>query len=92
MQGKIVVTAMEQTPEFFKTLGDGSTNAIIVQNRELFTYYAFKLLYDFNHNGLTTNGLSSWQGKPIPVDVNTGVLVVTKDNVGPMLTSTSTAN
>ena len=89
MQGKVVVTAMEQTPEFFKTLQDGSTTAIIVQNRELFTYYAFKLLYDFNHNGLTTNGLSSWNGKPIPVNVNTGVLVVTKDNVGPMLKSPS---
>ena len=89
LQGKIVVTAMEQTPEFFKTLEDGSTTAIIVQNRELFTYYAFKLLYDFNHNGLTTNGLSSWQGKPIPVNVNTGVLTVTKDNVGPMLKSVS---
>lgn len=89
MQGKVVVTAMEQTPEFFKTLQDGSTTAIIVQNRELFTYYAFRLLYDFNHNGLTTNGLSSWAGKPIPVNVNTGVLVVTKDNVGPMLKSPS---
>ncbi len=87
-QGKIVVTAMEQTPEFFKTLTTGSTTAIIVQNRELFTYYAFRLLYDFNHNGLSTNGLTSWEGKPIPVNVNTGVLVVTKDNVGPMLANT----
>ena len=83
--GKVVVTAMEQTPQFFKTVEDGSTSAIIVQNRELFTYYAFKMLYDFNHDGLTTNGLVSWQGRPIPVDVNTGVLVVTKANVGPML-------
>ena len=89
MQGKVVVTAMEQTPEFFQTLADGSTTAIIVQNRELFTYYAFKLLHDFNHNGLTTNGLSKWQGKPIPVNVNTGVLVITKDNVGPMLKAVS---
>ena len=88
-QGKVVVTAMEQTPQFFKTLLDGSTTAIIVQNRELFTYYAFRLLYDFNHNGLSTNGLTGWQGKPIPVNVNTGVLVVTKDNVGPMLKAAS---
>jgi ABC-type sugar transport system substrate-binding protein len=86
--GKIVVTAMEQTPEFFNTLKEGSTNAIIVQNRELFTYYAFKLLYDFNHNGLTTNGLSSWDGTPIPVNIDTGVLVVTKDSVDKMLAST----
>ena len=30
MQGKVAVTAMEQTPEFFKTLQDGSTTAIMV--------------------------------------------------------------
>lgn len=83
--GKVVVTAMEQTPDFFKTIKDGSVNTIIVQNRELFTYYAFKLLYDFNHNGLTTNGLSSWDGTPIPVNVDTGVLAVNKDNVDKIL-------
>jgi ribose transport system substrate-binding protein len=88
LAGKIVVTAMEQTPEFFNTLKDGSVSAIIVQNRELFTYYALKLLYDFNHNGLTTNGLSSWDGTPIPVNVDTGVLVVTKDTVDKMLAAT----
>jgi ribose transport system substrate-binding protein len=86
--GKIVVTAMEQTPEFFNTLKDGSVSAIIVQNRELFTYYAIKSLYDFNHNGLTTNGLSGWDGTPIPVNIDTGVLVVTKDTVDKMLAST----
>ncbi|WDR03557.1 substrate-binding domain-containing protein [Devosia algicola] len=84
LSGKVVVTAMEQTPEFFNTLKDGSVNAIIVQNRELFTYYAFKSLYDFHHNGLTTNGLKGFEGKPIPVNINTGVLVMTKDNIGAM--------
>ncbi|HVZ15377.1 MAG TPA: substrate-binding domain-containing protein [Bauldia sp.] len=85
MAGKVVVTAMEATPDFFKTLKDGSVNAIIVQNRELFTYYAIKLLYDFNHNGLTTNGMTGFAGTPIPVNVDTGVLVVTKDSVDKML-------
>jgi ABC-type sugar transport system substrate-binding protein len=85
--GKVIVTAMEQTPEFFRTLKDGSVHAIIVQNRELFTYYAIKLLYDFNHNGLTTNGLSSWDGMPIPPSIDTGVLVVTADNVDKMLSA-----
>lgn len=88
MQGKVAVTAMEQTPEFFNTLKDGSVSAIIVQNRELFTYYAFKSLYDFNHNGLTTNGLAKWEGKPIPVNINTGVLVMTKDNIDKMQKAT----
>ncbi len=92
MQGKVAVTAMEQTPEFFNTLKDGSVNAIIVQNRELFTYYAIKMLYDFNHNNLSTNGLTKWEGKPIPVNVNTGVLVMTKDNIDAMQKSVDAQN
>jgi ABC-type sugar transport system substrate-binding protein len=92
MTGKVKVTAMEQTPDFFNTLKDGSVTAIIVQNRELFTYYAFKMLYDFNHNGLTTNGLTKWEGKPIPVNINTGVLVMTKDNIDKMQAATTALN
>jgi ribose transport system substrate-binding protein len=85
--GEIKVTAMEQTPDFFKTAKDGWTEAIIVQNRELFIYYAIKMLYDFNHNGLKTSGLAGWDGVPVPPTVDTGVLVVNKDNVDKVLSS-----
>lgn len=84
--GDIVVTAMEQTPDFFKTAKDGWTSAIIVQNRELFIYYAVKMLYDYNHNGLKTSGLTVAQGGvPIPPTLDTGVLSVTKANVDNVL-------
>jgi ABC-type sugar transport system substrate-binding protein len=79
--GQIKVTAMEQTPEFFKTIKDGSTEAIIVQKRELFTYYAFKTLYDFKHNNLTVNGLTGFVGSPVPRNIDTGLLVVDKSNI-----------
>lgn len=83
--GDVKVTAMEQTPEFFNTVAEGSVDAIIVQKRELFTYYAFQLLYDFNHNDLTVNGLTGWEASPIPRNVDTGLLVVTEDNVDQIL-------
>ena len=84
--GEIKVTAMEQTPEFFKTAQEGWTNAIIVQNRELFIYYAIKALYDYNHNGLKTSGLTAAEGGvPIPPTIDTGVGVVNKDNVDKVL-------
>ncbi len=83
--GEIVVTAMEQTPDFFKTAKEGWVNGIVVQNRELFIYYAVKLLHDYNHSGLKTAGLDAANGgRPIP-DVDTGVLVVTADNVDKVL-------
>ena len=85
--GEVKVTAMEQTPDFFKTVKEGWVDGIVVQNRELFIYYAVKMLHDFNRNGLRTSGLAGWDGVPIPPTVDTGVLLVTMDNVGKVLTA-----
>jgi ribose transport system substrate-binding protein len=86
--GDVKVTAMEQTPDFFKTANEGWVDGIVVQNRELFIYYAVKLLHDYNTNTLKSAGLGSADGgRPIPDTVDTGVLLVTKDNVDKVLTA-----
>ena len=86
--GDIKVTAMEQTPDFFKTAKEGWVDGIVVQNRELFIYYAVKMLHDFKMNGLKTAGLPAADGgRPIPDSLDTGVLLVTKDNVDGVLTA-----
>ena len=85
--GQIKVTAMEQTPDFFKTAKEGWTSGIVVQNRELFIYYAVKALHDYNHNGLKTAGLGGKDGTPIPPVFDTGVLVVNKDNVDKVISA-----
>jgi ribose transport system substrate-binding protein len=85
--GDVKVTAMEQTPDFFKTAKEGWVSGIVVQNRELFIYYAVKMLHDYNHNGLKTAGLAAPAGVPIPPLLDTGVLLVTKDNVDKVLTA-----
>lgn len=86
--GDIKVTAMEQTPDFFKTAKEGWVDGIIVQNRELFIYYAVKMLHDYKLNGLRSAGLTAADGgRPIPEIVDTGVLVVTKDNVDGVLSA-----
>lgn len=83
--GKVKVTAMEQTPQFFTTVAKGQVQAIIIQKRELFTYYAIKMLYDYNHNGLHIAGLSKESAPPIPQNIDTGLLVVTKSNIKQIL-------
>ena len=84
--GEVVVTAMEQTPDFFKNAKEGWAEGIIVQNRELFIYYAVRTLHDFNHNGLRTSGLDATAGGvPVPPTVDTGVLVVNRDNADKVL-------
>ena len=62
--GDIKVTAMEQTPDFFKSAKEGWVDGIVVQNRELFIYYAVKLLHDYNTNTLKSAGLSSNRWRP----------------------------
>ena len=58
----------------------------MVQNRELFIYYAVKTLYHSNHNGLKTSGLTGANGGvPVPPTIDTGILLVTKSNVGKVL-------
>lgn len=83
--GDIKVTAMEQTPDFFKTAKEGWVDGIVVQNRELFIYYAVKVLHDYNHNGLKTAGLAGSAGVPVPPLLDTGVLIVGNDNVDKVL-------
>jgi ABC-type sugar transport system substrate-binding protein len=84
--GDIKVTAMEQTPDFFKTAQEGWVEGIVVQNRELFIYYAVKMLHDYNTNGLRTAGLGGADGgRPIPDSLDTGVAVITRDNVDQVL-------
>ena len=84
--GDIKVTAMEQTPDFFKTAKEGYVQGITVQNRELFIYYAVKMLHDYNTSGLKTVGLGAKDGgRAIPDSLETGVLMVTADNVDKVL-------
>lgn len=85
--GEVKVTAMEQTPAFFKRAKEGWVQGIVVQNRELFIYYAVRALYDFNHNGLHTLGLTGFKAQTIPHIIDTGVLVVGKSNVDDILTA-----
>jgi ABC-type sugar transport system substrate-binding protein len=83
--GKVKVTTMEQTPAFFNNVKTGSVQAVIVQKRELFTYYAFRLLYDYNHSGMTIDGLGKAYTSPIPENVDTGLLVVNKGDIDQFL-------
>lgn len=84
--GDLKVTAMEQTPDFFKTAQEGWVDGIIVQNRELFIYYSIQMLHDYKTNGLRTAGLDGANGgRPIPDSVDTGVAVITRDNVDAVL-------
>jgi ABC-type sugar transport system substrate-binding protein len=79
--GQVKVTSMEAEPAFFNEVKNGHVAAVIVQKRELFIAYALQLLYDYNNLGLGVEGLPKSAVAPIPAVINTGLAVVTKDNV-----------
>jgi ABC-type sugar transport system substrate-binding protein len=83
--GKIVVTAMEQAPEFFKTVRDGITSCLMVENYEVMEYYAVQMLFNYNHSKLRSYGLDKTKAPNHPHTVDTGLIAVTKDNVGDLL-------
>jgi len=84
--GKVKVTAMEASEtSFFKTVQNGSVDAIVVQKRELFTYYALQLLVDYNTAKIGVYGLDKTVASIIPQNIDTGLLVVDKSNVGSLI-------
>ncbi len=63
----------------FQYLRNGAIDIAFCQKQETFTYLAFQLLYDYNHGsrvtGYTPGAIN------IPGNIDTGFVVVTRDNV-----------
>ena len=74
--GKIIVTAMEQAPEFFKTVKDGITSVLMVENYEVMEYYAVQMLFNYNHSELKSYGLDKTKAPNHPHTVDTGLIAV----------------
>ncbi|GAB3341414.1 sugar-binding protein [Larkinella ripae] len=81
--GKVKITTVDWEPEHLRLVQDGIIQMLAGQKRELFTWYGAQFLYDMVHQ---TNRLSSSGGRSevttIPATVNTGLLRITKENVG----------
>ncbi len=80
--GKIAVTGMNVDAAQIGLLEEGVFNSLVGQKRQLFTYYGAKLLYDMNHSPATISKDDKALGVTnIPVNINTGIFIVDKDNV-----------
>lgn len=81
--GKVKITTVDWEPEHLQLVREGVIHMLTGQKRELFTWYGAQMLYDMVHQ---TNRLSSNDAQAritnIPTTVNTGLLRITKDNVG----------
>jgi ABC-type sugar transport system substrate-binding protein len=80
--GKVMATTVDWEPKHLQLVKEGVIQLLVGQKRELFTWYGAQFLYDMAHN---TVPLSNDDGKAgvsnIPYSINTGTILITKDNI-----------
>ena len=78
--GTVKVVAFDKDSAVLDLVKEGLIEATLVQRTFTMSYYGLKFLYDYNHNrvNMLTNDSSI---SPLPNIVDTGIIVVTKDNV-----------
>lgn len=80
--GKVIVVAFDKDSEVLELVQQGKFTATLVQRTFTMSYYGLKFLYDYNHN----NRLKNDSGVSLMPDVvDTGIIVVTKENVDDFL-------
>ena len=79
--GKVKIVAMDRGNEVLESIQDGVISATVAQQTALMPFYAVQILYNLNNNPVpvtTDNAKAGVAGVPEVVD--TGVVIVDKDN------------
>ena len=80
--GTVKITTVDWEPEHLKLVKEGVIQLLVGQKRELFTWYGAQFLFDMVHATNKLSGNDAAAGiSNIPVSVNTGTLLITKDNI-----------
>jgi len=82
MEGKVAIVAFDGDPETLDLIDRGVIAATIAQKPYVMSYYGLKLLDDLHHGAV--HQFKDWRtalAPPMPVFVDTGTIVVNKDNV-----------
>lgn len=80
--GKVVGTAVDAEEQHLAALQEGVLSALVMQKRELFTYYGVKALFDYVHPSLRLTKDDRRAGvSPIPAVFSTGTCIITRRNL-----------
>jgi ribose transport system substrate-binding protein len=79
--GELVVTVNERGREFLQNLKDGKVQLITMEKYDLMNYLALFMLYTFHNDAIRVAGIDPWETNWMPKSVDSGLLLVTKDNV-----------
>jgi ribose transport system substrate-binding protein len=82
LEGKIPIVAFDDDPETLDLIARGAIAATIAQKPYVMSYYGLKFLDDLHHNAV--HQFKDWRtapAAPMPTSVDTGTVVVDKNNV-----------
>jgi ribose transport system substrate-binding protein len=82
MEGKLPIVAFDNDPETLNWIDRGVISATVTQKPYVMTYYGLKFLDDLHHNAV--HQFKDWRSAiapPMPVSVDTGTVVVDKNNL-----------
>jgi len=80
--GKVKIVAMDRNEATLNLIDEGVIDASIAQRTYTMAYMALGMLYDLHHNKVRM--VDDWRTAgvlPLPTNVDTGTVVITKDNV-----------
>jgi len=84
MEGKLQIVAFDADPETLDWIAKGAIAATIAQKPYVMSYYGLKFLDDLHHNAV--HKFKDWRAvlaAPAPTFVDTGTVVVDKNNLNP---------
>ncbi len=82
LQGKIMIVAMDKSPETLEFISEGSIAAAIAQKPYTMAFYGLRFLDDLHHN--VVHEFKDWRTAPVsplPTRVDTGTAVITSANL-----------
>jgi ribose transport system substrate-binding protein len=81
-KGQIKIVCFDRNEDMLNYIADGTIEASVAQKTHLMAALALQMLYDLNNGRI--GHLPDWrkaQAPPLPASVDTGIMVITKDNV-----------
>jgi ribose transport system substrate-binding protein len=80
--GKVKIVAMDRDEATLQFIQEGVIDASIAQRTYLMSYLALQMLYDLHNDRIQfTKDWKKVGVNPLPINVDTGTFVITKDNV-----------
>jgi ABC-type sugar transport system substrate-binding protein len=79
--GELVVTVNEAGREFLNNIKEGKVQMITMEKYDVMNYLALFFLYSWHNDAIRTGGIDPWENNWMPSKIDSGLLLVTPDNV-----------